>query len=232
MTLASAPVVARSLSLRLAVRELRAGLAGFRVFLACIALGVMAIAGVASFARSLADGLAREGRVILGGDVAFSLIQREASADERAFLARHGQVSTAATMRAMARAGDGRAALVEVKAVDAAYPLYGKAVLDPAADLNDVLAPRDGVYGVVADEALFARLDLKPGAPLTVGAAPMEVRAVLGGEPDKLAGGIGFGPRLMMSEAALRATGLLQPGSLVHWHYRLRLPAQNDSEAA
>src|SRR5215510_9543537 len=113
MTLASAPVVAPSLSLRLALRELRAGLSGFRVFLACIALGVLAIAGVGSFARSLADGLAREGRVILGGDVSFSLIHREATAEERAFLAGRGQVSTAATMRAMARAEDGRAALVE-----------------------------------------------------------------------------------------------------------------------
>src|SRR5262245_3974883 len=125
MTFAPTALLSRSLSLRLAVRELRAGLAGFRVFLACIALGVMAIAGVASFARSLADGLAREGRVILGGDVAFSLIHREATDAERAFLAGRGQVSTAATMRAMARTDEG-AALVEVKAVDAAYPLYGK----------------------------------------------------------------------------------------------------------
>src|SRR5262245_4041321 len=232
MTLASAPVVPRSLSLRLAVRELRAGLAGFRVFLACIALGVMAIAGVASFARSLADGLAREGRVILGGDVAFSLIQREASAAERAFLAGRGEVSTAATMRAMARTAEGGAALVEIKAVDAAYPLYGKTVLDPAGGLQDALAPRDGVYGAVADEALFARLDLKPGAPLTIGMAQVQVRAVLRAEPDKLAGGIGFGPRLMMSEAALRATGLLQPGSLVRWHYRLKLPAGDAGDRA
>src|SRR5215831_17213949 len=116
MTLASAPVVAPSLSLRLAVRELRAGLSGFRVFLACIALGVMAIAGVASFAQSLSDGLAREGGVILGGDVSFALIHREAGPDERAFFARNGQVSVAATMRAMARAADGRASLVEIKA--------------------------------------------------------------------------------------------------------------------
>ena len=50
-----------------------------------------------------------------------------------------------------------------------------------------------------------------------------EIRAALANEPDKLAGGIGFGPRLLVSEAALRATGLLQPGSLVRWHYRLRL---------
>ena len=60
-----------------------AGLRGFYVFIACIALGVMAIAGVGSLAASLADGLAREGQVILGGDLAFTLIQREADASRR-----------------------------------------------------------------------------------------------------------------------------------------------------
>jgi len=220
------------LVLRLATRELRAGLAGFRVFLACIALGVMAIAGVGSFARGLADGLARDGRVILGGDVAFSLIHREANPEERAFLATIGRVSLAATMRAMARVADGRAALVEIKAVDDAYPLYGKAVVEPAVDLTDVLALRDGVYGVAADEALFARLDLKSGARLKVGEAELDVRGVLKTEPDKLAGGIGFGPRLLMSEAALRVTGLLQPGSLVRWHYRVAIAGSDAGDRA
>ena len=116
---------AAGLTLRLALRELRGGLRGFCVFIACIALGVAAIAAVGSFAGSLADGLARQGREILGGDVAFSLIQREASPAERAFLASRGELSAAATMRAMARTGDGRPALVELKAVDRAYPLYG-----------------------------------------------------------------------------------------------------------
>ena len=72
--------------LRYALRELRSGLRGFYVFIACIALGVMAIAGVGSVASSLSDGLAREGRTLLGGDVSFSLIQREAKPDEIAFL--------------------------------------------------------------------------------------------------------------------------------------------------
>lgn len=229
----SAPVArGRGVPFRLAVRELRGGLRGFGVFIACIALGVMAIAGVGSFARSLGDGLAREGRVILGGDVAFSLIHREASAAERAFLETHGRVSVGATMRAMARGPDGRASLVEVKAVDGAYPLYGAVTLDPAQDLPSkdlasTLAQRDGVYGAAADEALLARLDLKPGDRVRVGDAEIEIRAVLKGEPDKLASGIAFAPRLLMSEAALRATGLLQPGSLVRWHYRLRLPGAN-----
>jgi putative ABC transport system permease protein len=220
------------LTFRLALRELRGGLRGFYIFIACIALGVMAIAAVGSLADSLAEGLAHEGRVILGGDVAFSLIQRETSTAEHAFLASRGELSGAATMRAMARTMDGRTALVEVKAVDGAYPLYGSIAADPAGDLAALLAQRDGVFGAVADPALLTRLDLRPGARLTIGAAPIELRAALVSEPDKLAGGIGFGPRLLMSDDALKASGLLQPGSLVRWLYRVRLPNNAGEDAA
>jgi putative ABC transport system permease protein len=218
------------LMVELALRELRSGLRGFLVFIACIALGVMAIAGVGSFSESLFAGLAREGRVILGGDLAFSLIQREASEPERAFLERQGTVSIAATMRAMARTADGRSTLVEIKAVNAAYPLYGAVALDRDIPLAIAIAERNGVYGVVADPALLTRLDLSPGARLTIGSATIELSAALKSEPDKLASGIGFGPRLIMSEAALRATGLLQPGSLVRWHYQLKLPEESTTE--
>src|SRR5256885_11816783 len=100
--------VSRGVTWRFALRELRGGLRGFAVFISCIALGVAAISGVGSFARSLGDGLAREGRVILGGDVSFSLMAREASAAERKVLDENGRVSTAAAMRAMARAADGQ----------------------------------------------------------------------------------------------------------------------------
>ena len=48
------------------------GLKGFGIFLACIALGVAAIAGISSLSRSLTEGISREGRRILGGDMAFS----------------------------------------------------------------------------------------------------------------------------------------------------------------
>ena len=124
MTLASAATLcAEFRPLRFALRELRGGLHGFRIFVACIALGVMAIAGVGSFSRSLTDGIEREGRVILGGDLSFLLIHREADAAERRFLESRGQVSAGATMRAMARTADGRRALIELKAVDGAYPL-------------------------------------------------------------------------------------------------------------
>ena len=221
-----------ALMLRLAARDLRGGLRGFYVFILCIALGVMAIAGVGSVAASLTDGIAREGRVILGGDVAFSLIPREASPAELGFLASEGRLSVAATFRAMARAPDGHTALVEIKAVDGAYPLYGAVVLDPPAQaLGAVLEQRNGAFGAAADPALLARLDLEPGAAIKVGQATIEIRAALTSEPDKIAGGIGFGPRLLISQDALRATGLLQPGSLVRWHYRLQLPGGDLTEA-
>jgi putative ABC transport system permease protein len=224
------PMKLESLPLRFALREMRGGLRGFYVFITCIALGAMAIAGVSSLAASLADGLAREGRVILGGDLDFSLISREAKPAELAFLKNHGDVSVVATLRAMARPDKGTPTLVELKAVDAAYPLFGKAELDPPGTLADALSARDGIYGVAADPTLMARFNAEPGARLTIGKATFEIRAELTDEPDKLAGGIGFGPRLMLSRAALRATGLIQPGSLVRWHYRLRLPGNNASD--
>src|SRR3954452_3975436 len=135
------------LPLRYAWRELRGGLRGFYVFIACIALGVMAIAGVGSVAASLGEGVAGAGATILGGDLSFNLILREANADERAFLASRGDLSVAATMRAMARTDDGRTALVEMKAVDAAYPLFGTVALSPAQSVSEALASRDGAFG-------------------------------------------------------------------------------------
>ncbi len=219
------------LILRLALRELRGGLKGFGTFLACIALGVAAIAGVASISRSLTEGLTREGRKILGGDMAFSLIHREAEPAERAFLEARGAVSSIATMRAMAVAGDNGSALVEAKAVDRAYPAVGEVVADPARPLYELLAERDGVFGALADPVLLTRLDLKVGDRITLGQATLELRARLVSEPDKIGTGVGLGPRLLMSQEALRATGLLQPGSLVRWTYRLNLPASVASDA-
>src|SRR5262252_2203308 len=79
-------------------------------------------------------------------------------------------------------------------------------------------------FGAAADQALLARLDLKIGDNVTIGEAAFQIRSTVEAEPDKLAGGVGFGPRFLISEAGLRATALLQPGSLVRWIYRVKLP--------
>src|ERR1051325_6457822 len=144
---------------RFAWRDLRGGLRGFGVFIACIALGVLAIAGVGSVAASLTEGIGKAGRVILGGDLALSLIQREADDTERAFLDAHGTVSVAASLRAMARpvalpadASSLVATLVEVKAVDDRYPLFGTLTTDPPLPLAALLAQNNnGAFGAAAD---------------------------------------------------------------------------------
>ena len=232
MSIASPTVPTPFSPFRFALRELRGGLQGFRIFVACIALGVMAIAGVGSFSRSLTDGIDREGQVILGGDLSFILIHREVNDAERRFLESRGQVAASATMRAMASTAGGQRALVELKAVDGLYPLYGKVVLDPDVTLGSATAQRDGAYGAAVDSTLLARLNLERGARLTIGSATIEITAVIQSEPDKLASGIGFGPRIILSQDALRATGLLVPGSLVRWIYRVKLPdGANDDRA-
>ena len=218
------------LPLQYALRELRSGLRGFYVFIACIALGVMAISGVGSVAASLSDGLAREGRVLLGGDAAFSLIQREASADELNFLKTKGRVSVAASLRGMARTADGQFALVEMKAVDDTYPVLGKATLAPDLPMRDLLADKGGAFGAAADATLLARLNLKLGDTVSVGSANFQIRSVISAEPDKLSGGVGFAPRFLASIDGLRATQLLQPGSLVRWIYRVTLPDNGASD--
>lgn len=213
------------LALAFAARELRGGVSGFRVFLACLALGVAAIAGIGGLSAALSDGLKAEGRNILGGDLAFTLTQQEATPQERARLAALGAVSEMARMRAMVRGGEGEATMSELRAVDAAYPLAGSVTVDGADGLADALAERDGVHGLAADPALLDRLGIAPGDRVRIGNGTYELRATIASASDALAGGIGFGPNVLLSHEAMRATGLIQPGSLVTWTYRVALPA-------
>ncbi|MGD0639439.1 MAG: FtsX-like permease family protein [Roseiarcus sp.] len=217
--------LARFVLARLAFRDLRGGLAGLRIFLVCIALGVAAIVAVNSLACALQDGMARDGRTILGGDASFSLIHRQLSSEERAFLQSRGALSTIATMRAMARNEAGEAALVELKAVDQDWPRIGQAVFEPAMAPNAALAKREDRFGAAVESTLLDRLGLKIGDAFDLGAAHFEVRAELVSEPDRLATGVGLGPRVLISQDALAASGLVQPGSLVRWTTRVLLSA-------
>ncbi len=211
------------LALRFALREMRGGLRGFVIFLACLTLGVASIAAVNSVSEMMTSGIQREGRTILGGDMRFGLNQRQASADERAFLAGYGTVAESGSLRSMARLPDGsNQTLSEVKAVDANYPLFGAVGSEPAEPLPTLLAERDGRYGALAAPEFFDRLGLRPGATILLGGIEIELRGVLTREPDVLSDGFIFAPRLLVSLDALAATGLVQPGSLVEYDYKLR----------
>ncbi|HUA53196.1 MAG TPA: FtsX-like permease family protein [Candidatus Sulfotelmatobacter sp.] len=212
------------LAARLARRELRGGIRGFRIFLACLTLGVAAIAAVGSISAAVVTGLQRDARVILGGDVTLRLLHRPASPDQLAWLERHAvAVSQSVEMRAMARPLDGaRPQLIELKAVDDVYPLYGALETDPALPRAALFGRRDGVPGAAIERSLAVRLDLKPGDRIRIGDGTFEVRAVIAREPDRGVSAIDFGPRVMIAADALADTALIQPGSLVAYHYRLR----------
>lgn len=218
------------LALRYARRELRSGLHGFRVFLACLALGVAAIAGVGSLSSAIQESLSRDARRLAGGDVVVRTTYREATEEQVARFRDAGRVAETLEMRAMARAGDSRA-LVELKAVDDVYPLYGQVRLDPEAALGDALARRDGRWGAVVEESLLHSLGMEVGDSVGVGDATFDVRAVIATEPDRGVSLFNFGPRLMVSREAIAATGLIQPGSLVRFYYGIATPPQLDLEA-
>ena len=218
------------LAIRFALREMRGGLSGFAIFLTCIALGVAAIGGVGSVARAISAGVAGQGQVLLGGDLRFELNQRRASDPELAFLRGLGALAESASMRSMARRDDGSdQALVEVKAVDAAYPLYGALETAPALGRDALFGERGGVFGAAAPDILLERLGIAPGSRIRLGGATFALRAVLVTEPDAVSEGFGFAPRLMVSMEGLAATGLIQPGSLVEHVYKIRLPEGADA---
>lgn len=218
-------------AVRLARRELRGGIRGFRVFLACLAIGVAVIAGVGSLGRAVDAGLAADARLMLGGDVEFRLTQRAAAADELAWIRAAGRASEATELRAMARGGEGEKAkrgIVEVKAVDQAYPLYGSLDLAGGGALAEALARRDGRWGAVADPDIASRLGVAVGQVFHLGDLDIELRGLIAHEPDKGTSLLRFGPRVMLSTAAIAETGLVQPGSLVYHAYRIALPPGRD----
>ena len=219
---------------KFAVREMRGGLRGFYIFLACIALGVMAISGVGSISNMLTDGIESQGRTIIGADVSFTLVQYQPTPEQLAYLAERGEVSEVATMRGMARRVDGAdQSLIELKGVDNLYPFFGDLVLSDQsgpADRTAALAEQSGRFGVAVDPLLLDRLQLQIGDPLNIGSAEFDIRAVIDSEPDRLAGGINLAPRVLFSQEGLAQSGLIQPGSLVSFQYRVKLP--NEAAAA
>lgn len=221
-----------ALAARFALREMRGGLAAFRVFLLCLALGVAAVAGVGSVRSAIGTGLAAEGRAILGGDAQITATYRPATEAERAWMtARATTVSEVADFRSMAVAGDERA-LTQVKGVDGAYPLEGAITLDPPGPLAEALAMEGGLPGVVMDPVLIDQLGLERGDRVALGGADFRLTAALLTEPDRASGGFAFGPRSLVARAGLEAAGLLAPGSLYEAHYRLALPEGVDLAAA
>lgn len=220
------------LAARLAWRDLRGGFAanlrGLWVLVACLALGVFAIAAAGSMRAAVESGLERDARTLLGGDLEARMTYRTLDAAQRAALSRHGTITEMREFRATAHQGEGekeRRSLTELKAVDpTTYPLLGTVTLDPPIPLADALSRgEDGLYGAVAEAALLNRLDLQVGDLVGVGDGQFRIRAVLTAEPDRIASVMAFGGRLMVGPAAVAETGLDLPGSLIRNITKLRV---------
>ncbi len=212
---------------RIARRELRGGLRGFRVFLACIALGVAAIAAVGSIASSVIAGLEEDGAILLGGDAALRLAYQDLTPDQREWLEDKSDISRIVYLRSMARSTDGdRRSLVEMKMVDDAYPLYGALETKPALPPSKLFEKRGDRWGAAADSALLRRLGIDIGGAIRIGDAAYEIRAVIDREPDRVSGAraMQLGPRLMASADSVPDSGLVRLGSQVWFFYRVKLP--------
>lgn len=220
-----------ALAARFARREMRGGLRGFRLFLACLALGVAAIAAVGSVRAAIEAGLAREGAALLGGAAELDFTYRFASPEERAWMAaRATAVSEIVEFRSMAVVGDDRA-LTQIKGVDDLYPLVGEMVLDPAMPLDQALSEEEGLPGAVMERALSDRLGLTPGDTFRLGTRDYRLSALILREPDSAASGFALGPRTLLHRDALEGSGLLAPGTLYNSKYRLDLPQGTDLAA-
>ena len=220
---------------RIARRELRGGLRGFRIFLACLALGVAAIAGVGTVRSAIEGGLAAEGAVLLGGDAEAELTYRDATDAERAFFDRVAtEVSEIVDFRSMAvvdRADGAERALTQVKAVDGAYPLLGAVALEPEMPLDAALGGTGARPGAVMEPVLADRLGLAPGDTFRLGTEEFVLSARLNREPDAAGDSFALGPRTLVRTEALAGSGLLEPGTLFSTKYRLDLPADADLDA-
>ena len=219
----------------IARREMRSGIAHFRIFLACLALGVAAIAAVGSVRMAIQQGLSEQASTILGGDAQMEFTYRFANDVERDWMGRNAiDVSEIVDFRSMATVRSGteaKRALTQVKGVDGAYPIYGAVILDPAIPLATALEARDAP-GAVMDPVLIAQLGLSIGDRFTLGSKSFELRAALIREPDATGGGFGFGPRTIVSRAGLDGSGLVTTGTLFNSKYRLRLPETTDLTSA
>lgn len=216
-----------TLALTYAVRDLRGTFSSLRIVLLCLFLGVAAIAAIQFTSHTVLSGIEKNGRSILGGDLVIRTIFNPAPDNLRQWLTqRGGQLTDTTEARVMlANTTDGDSTLVELKAVENAYPLYGEFKTDTGTDLHTSLSNQS----ILLDKALRDRLSLKVGDPVRLGSATFKIAGFIETEPDR-AGGSRFGlaPRAMISASDMAATALFQTGSMIYYDLRVKLPPQTD----
>lgn len=210
---------------RIARRDLSARFRGLRLLLVCLFLGVGALAAIGTLTGTIERELATRGRAILGGDIELAVWQRGLTAAERAALGKLGRVSEGTRLQAMATAGEA-AAPIELKAVDAEWPMVGRLRL---ADGREVGAPPAGTTWIA--EGAAERLGVKRGDAIKVGGEPVTVGGIIADEPDRLGEGLALGPAVIVARDLPERGGLLAPGAMYRSKTRIAFSAPRDPEA-
>ncbi len=212
---------------KIAWREGRASSVKFFFVILAVAAGVGALTGVRGFAASFKQLLLKEARTLMAADVSVRQFLLP-NAEQQAKLAEFEKqgilrtwITETVTMAATERMPD--PLLVSVKAVDPSeYPFYGEVVLKPAGLLAAVLTADQ----VAVSEDLLLRLQMKLGDTIKVGGIDFRAAAIVEKEPDRMAGSLNVGPRLMMSRAGLERTNLLRFGSRAAQRLLFKLPPE------
>ena len=203
------------------LRDLRAG--ELRLLMVAVTLAVASLTAVGFFADRLNGGLKRDALQVLGGDA----VIRSDGPILPAFIekARELGLKTVSTVTfpTMARARDedgGASKLVAFKGVPDGYPLRGSmTVADTPASAGQTTRDIPAPGTAWADASLLDALGLKPGQPLLLGESSFTISRVIVQEPDRGAGFINFSPRVMINQADVLATGLIQPASRTNYRF-------------
>lgn len=222
-----------SLAFRFALREMKSGFHHFRILLLCLVLGVAAIAGVQSLSRSLLDSLSRDGRQILGGDLAIRTMAAPLAAEHQDYFRTQGRMTVSMETHTMLRRdNEDGSMLAELKAFDESYPLYGKVVFHDAAGEILEQTPQqvtargaDGLRGAAVDRDVLARLEIGVGDVIRIGTERFRINALVAHEPDRLgASRFSLAPRVMIALDAVEGSGFHGFGNLIYYFHRLALP--------
>jgi putative ABC transport system permease protein len=213
--------------LRMTLREVRASWRRLLFFFVCIAVGVASIVAIRSLIQSVRDGLTREARAMTGADVVVRSDRPlgeavRAAVDEERRRGRVTVVSEAVELATMVRRTDARATrMVELRAVEATFPLYGRMTLGQGgAYSHELLRNR----GVLVRPELLAQLGLQVGDDLLIGTETFEIRGVIENEPGRNLGAFSLGSRVFIDLADLDSTGLVSFGSRADYELLLQIP--------
>ena len=216
----------------MAIRELRSGVSGFRIFLTCLILGVGTISAIGTVKSGIEIAISEKGSELLGGNAEAEFTYRLATTEELKWLETISQnISGIIEFRSMAKFVEGGAnerALTQVKAVDNEYPLIGNVQLASGKSFKDVFRqPKSAVM----ESDLASRLGINIGETFSLGLTKFVLRDIIQSSPDDAGTNFGLGPRTIIKSEDLLDSGLIAPGTLFTAKYRLLIePLKNLDE--